>query len=205
MHIYMKCKRLADLMIASLFMLILMPLLILLVIVLMFVYQGRPLFTQWRPGLHSIPFRIYKFRTLNNKRDRNGNLLPDEERLTRIGAWLRKSSLDELPQLINVLKGDMSIIGPRPLLMEFIPYYSENQMRRHEVKPGITGLAQIKGRNGISWKEKFDWDVQYVDHISLKLDLLIMLQTFKAVITAQGINQEGEFSSEEFRGEASSD
>ena len=145
-------------------------------------------FRQTRGGLNGKPFRIYKFRTMNSRKDMNGNLFPDEDRLTRLGWFLRRSSLDELPQLINVLKGDMNIVGPRPLLLEYNDLYNEKHQRRLNVKPGITGLAQIKGRNGISWVEKFDLDVLYVQEQSLWLDISILFKTFTTVISSRNIN-----------------
>ncbi|MFO7152848.1 MAG: sugar transferase [Bacillota bacterium] len=160
---------------------------------------GRPvLFRQVRPGLHGKPFMMYKFRTMTEERDAEGRLLPDEKRLTSFGAWLRSWSLDELPELFNVLKGDMSLVGPRPLLMEYLDRYTPEQFRRHEVKPGITGWAQINGRNAISWEEKFKLDVWYVDNWSLWLDMKIIALTFWKVIKREGINQPGHATMEEF-------
>lgn len=162
---------------------------------------GSPiLFTQIRPGLHGQPFQMMKFRTMTDAKDAQGNLLPDAERLTSFGKFLRSSSLDELPELINVLKGDMSLVGPRPLLMEYLPLYSAEQARRHEAKPGITGWAQINGRNAISWEEKFALDVWYVDNQSLWLDIKILLLTIKKVIIKEGISAEGEATMSKFTG-----
>ena len=142
------------------------------------VYHGSPvLFTQDRPGKDEKVFKLYKFRSMSNKRDRDGNLLPDDERITRFGRLLRSTSLDELPELINIIKGDMSIIGPRPLLVEYLPYYTNQERRRHEVRPGLSGLAQIHGRNATSWEEKFSWDLKYVDHITFIGDLKIIAMT----------------------------
>ncbi|MCS6923723.1 MAG: sugar transferase [Fimbriimonadales bacterium] len=162
---------------------------------------GRPiLFRQLRPGLHGKPFVMYKFRTMTDARDAQGNLLPDSERLTPFGKWLRSTSLDELPELFNVLKGDMSLVGPRPLLMEYLDRYTPEQARRHEVKPGITGWAQIHGRNALSWDEKFQLDVWYVDNWSLWLDLKILWRTLWIVLRREGISAEGHATMPEFRG-----
>lgn len=163
--------------------------------------MGRPvLFRQLRPGLNGRPFCLYKFRTMANARDESGRLLPDDERLTRLGRWLRASSLDELPELWNVLKGDMSLVGPRPLLMEYLDRYTPEQARRHEVKPGMTGWAQVNGRNAISWEDKFRLDVWYVDNWSLWLDLKILIMTFVKVLRREGISAEGCATMPEFIG-----
>jgi lipopolysaccharide/colanic/teichoic acid biosynthesis glycosyltransferase len=169
---------------------------------LVYVDVGWPLlFRQDRVGLGGRIFELLKFRTMRDAVDRDGRPLPDRERLTRIGRFLRASSLDELPQLINVLRGDMSLVGPRPLLVEYLPRYSREQARRHEVKPGITGLAQVAGRNGLSWPEKFALDVFYVDHGSLALDLRILARTVAAVVKREGISAAGEATMPEFQGE----
>jgi sugar transferase EpsL len=161
--------------------------------------MGKPIFfRQLRPGLNGKPFEIYKFRTMTDRRDKNGALLPDSERLTGIGGFLRSSSLDELPELINVLKGDMSIVGPRPLLMQYLDRYTPEQARRHEVKPGITGWAQVNGRNAITWEDKFKLDVWYVDNQSLWLDLKIIGMTVLKVLRREGISQPGQATAEEF-------
>ena len=174
---------------------------ILITAALVFVSFGNPIiFSQTRPGYLGRPFKIYKFRTMNNCMDLDGQLLPDHERLTGLGKILRACSLDELPGLWNVLLGQMSIVGPRPLLMEYLPLYDENQSRRHEVKPGITGWAQVNGRNAISWSDKFDLDVWYVDNQSLLLDIKIILMTFKKVITRQDINAKGQATMSKFTG-----
>lgn len=162
--------------------------------------QGKPFFFQTRPGKNEKLFQIVKFKTMNDKRDSDGNLLPDVQRLTKIGEFIRKTSLDELPQLFNVLKGDMSLIGPRPLLPEYLPLYSETQRRRHEVKPGITGWAQVNGRNAISWQQKFEYDVWYVDHFTFLLDLKIIYLTIKKVFKREGITSENSVSAEAFKG-----
>lgn len=168
---------------------------------LIYLFLGRPvLFRQTRPGLNGKPFVLYKFRTMTNKTDPQGNLLPDEERLTRFGQFLRATSLDELPELINVLKGDMSLVGPRPLLMEYLPLYSKEQARRHEVRPGITGWAQVNGRNALSWQDKFKLDVWYVDHVSFLLDLKILVMTLLKVLKREAINQPGKATMEKFTG-----
>lgn len=158
------------------------------------------LFTQERLGLNQIPFQLYKFRTMNNACNNAGNLLPDEDRITKIGKFLRKTSLDELPELFNVLKGDMSLVGPRPLLMEYLPLYSKEQARRHEVRPGITGWAQVNGRNELSWEKKFEMDVWYVDNISFILDIKILWLTFWKVLKREGISQKGHATAEKFKG-----
>jgi lipopolysaccharide/colanic/teichoic acid biosynthesis glycosyltransferase len=164
---------------------------------------GRPaLFVQLRPGRHGVPFRLIKFRTMREAVDAQGRPLPDEERLTRLGQFLRAASLDELPELWNVLRGDMSIVGPRPLLMEYLPLYTPEQARRHEVRPGITGWAQINGRNALSWEEKFELDVWYVDHASLWLDLTIIALTIWKTLRREGISQAGHVTVPDFMGSA---
>jgi lipopolysaccharide/colanic/teichoic acid biosynthesis glycosyltransferase len=162
--------------------------------------SGKPFFFQKRPGKHEKIFSIIKFKTMNDKKDAQGNLLNDAERLTPIGAFVRKTSLDEIPQLINVLKGDMSLIGPRPLLIQYLPLYNEQQKRRHEVRPGITGWAQVNGRNAISWEQKFEYDVWYVDHCSFSTDVKILLKTIEKVFKGEGINQQGQATAEAFKG-----
>jgi lipopolysaccharide/colanic/teichoic acid biosynthesis glycosyltransferase len=153
------------------------------------VNDGEPFFLQERPGFKEQKFKVIKFRSMNNKKDSDGTLLPDNLRLTSVGKLVRKTSIDELPQLINVLKGDMSLVGPRPLLFKYLPLYSKEQRRRHDVKPGITGLAQVNGRNRITWTEKFSHDVYYVDNISFILDIKILFLTLKKVLVREGINQ----------------
>lgn len=170
---------------------ILFPLFIFIVIILCITNNGRPFFTQLRPGKNQKIFRLIKFKTMNDKKDRNGHLLPDSERLTIIGKLIRKTSLDEIPQLLNVIKGDMSLVGPRPLLVEYLPLYNATQKRRHNVKPGITGWAQVNGRNSISWEQKFDLDVWYEGHLSFILDTKIIFLTIKKVFTSEGINKDG--------------
>ena len=176
------------------------PLLCLLTIIILFTLGSPILFKQQRPGLFGKPFIFYKFRTMTSEKDENGNLLPDEKRLTKFGNFLRKTSLDELPSLWNVLKGNMSLVGPRPLLMEYLPLYSKEQARRHEVKPGITGWAQVNGRNAISWDEKFKFDIWYVENQSLRLDIKIIILTIWKVLKREGINQKGNTTMEKFRG-----
>lgn len=184
-------KRVFDLSFALCALILLLPLFCLIAL-LVRVGVGRPvLFRQERPGLYGKPFTIYKFRTMSDTRDAGGNLLPDEFRLTPIGSWLRKHSLDEIPQLLNVIKGELSIVGPRPLLMEYLPLYDLEQARRHEVKPGMTGWAQVNGRNALDWEEKFALDVWYVDNWSLLLDLKILWMTVGKVIKSEGINMKG--------------
>lgn len=163
--------------------------------------MGRPiLFRQKRPGLGGKIFGIYKFRTMTNEKDENGELLPDEQRLVGVGKFIRSASLDELPQIFNVLKGEMSFVGPRPLLIQYLPLYNEEQKRRHDVKPGITGLAQVNGRNAISWEQKFDYDVWYVDHQSFLLDMKILWLTFLKVVKRSDISQDGQATMEVFKG-----
>ena len=161
---------------------------------------GSVLFKQKRPGLNGKIFDMVKFRTMTDERDEKGNLLPDEERLTKFGKWLRATSLDELPEMFLVLKGDMSLIGPRPLLVSYLPLYNKHQQRRHEVKPGLTGLAQIKGRNAISWNKKFDYDVYYVEHISFFMDIFILIQTIHVVLKREGISSDTSVTMEAFTG-----
>ena len=193
-------KRLFDLSIAIVGLFMLSPLMFAIAI-LSFVFKINPvLFRQVRPGLRGKPFTIYKFRTMTDQHEANGNLLPDERRLTVLGKFLRSTSLDELPELFNVLKGDMSIVGPRPLLMQYLDRYTPEQARRHEVKPGITGWAQVNGRNAISWEEKFRLDVWYVDNQSLWFDLKIIGLTLWKLVKREGINQPGQSTMEEFRG-----
>lgn len=163
--------------------------------------MGKPvLFRQVRPGLHGKPFILYKFRTMTDERDEQGNLLPDEQRLTRLGRFLRRTSLDELPELWNVLKGDMSLVGPRPLLMEYLPLYTPEQFRRHEVKPGITGWAQVNGRNAITWEEKFKLDTWYVDNLSFWFDIKIIFMTVWKIIKREGISYPGAATMPKFQG-----
>jgi sugar transferase EpsL len=193
-------KRLFDISVAIVLLMVFCPLLAMLTI-LVRVRLGTPiLFIHLRPGLQGEPFNLYKFRTMTDARDANRVLLPDAERLTHFGRFLRSTSLDELPELINVLKGDMSLVGPRPLLMQYLKRYTPEQARRHEVRPGITGWAQVNGRNAITWEEKFKLDVWYVDNHSLWLDVKIIFMTIWKIFKREGINQPGQATMEEFRG-----
>jgi lipopolysaccharide/colanic/teichoic acid biosynthesis glycosyltransferase len=193
-------KRPLDAFLSTGALLVLSPI-ILFLSILVRINLGSPvLFTQDRPGLNSAIFKNYKFRTMTDKRDSNGNLLPDEDRLTTFGKKLRSTSLDELPELINIIKGDMAIVGPRPLLVRYLPRYNAFQSRRHEVRPGLTGLAQVEGRNGIPWEEKFEKDVYYVDHISFLFDIRIIFKTIKTVFSREGINENGSATMKEFMG-----
>lgn len=193
-------KRLFDFLIALIALLLFSPIFILVTIGLFFANQGKPFFFQIRPGKNEKLFRIVKFKTMHDKTDAEGNLLSDAERLTTIGRFVRKTSLDEIPQLLNVLKGDMSLIGPRPLLVQYLPLYNAEQKKRHDVRPGITGWAQVNGRNAISWDQKFAYDVWYVHNCSFVLDLKILFLTVKKVFVREGINQEGEATMEVFKG-----
>lgn len=197
---YQILKRFLDLFLAGVGFLILLPIFIVVTIALFFANQGNPFFLQCRPGLNEKIFKIIKFKTMNNKKDTHGNLLPDSMRLTSMGAFVRKTSLDEIPQLLNVLKGDMSLIGPRPLLPQYLSLYSQEQKRRHEVRPGITGWAQVNGRNAISWSRKFELDVWYVDNISICLDIKIVYLTFLKVFKREGISASGHVTIEPFKG-----
>jgi undecaprenyl phosphate N,N'-diacetylbacillosamine 1-phosphate transferase len=193
-------KRVFDFSAAIVGVMLFSPVLLLVTIGLFLANQGQPFFFQTRPGKNEKLFRIVKFKTMNDKKDAEGIPLSDAERLTPIGAWVRKTSLDELPQLFNVLVGDMSLIGPRPLLPQYLPLYNERQQRRHEVKPGITGWAQVNGRNAISWEQKFEYDVWYVEHLSFILDLKILFLTFKKVLIKEGINSNTSATMEVFKG-----
>ena len=193
-------KPFLDRLVSFLVLLGFMPLLIILMVFIFLDLKMNPFFLQKRPGKSGKIFRVIKFKTMTDARDDNGNLLPDSERLTTFGKFIRRTSLDEIPQLINVLKGDMSIIGPRPLLPEYLSLYNEYQKRRHEVKPGITGWAQVNGRNAISWQKKFENDVWYVDNVSLLLDLKIIIRTIKKVLISEGINESGQATTNKFIG-----
>ena len=197
-------KRLIDFLVAFVGLLLVTPVLFIVAILLMISNQGSPFFIQQRPGKNNRIFRLVKFKTMNDKRDAIGKLLPDSARLTNVGRFVRGFSLDELPQLINVLKGDMSLIGPRPLLVKYLPRYSVEQARRHEVRPGISGWAQVNGRNAICWEEKLKLDVWYVDNISFKLDCKILWMTFINVIKRKGINASLNTTMKEFTGTTSS-
>jgi sugar transferase EpsL len=193
-------KRILDLTLTIPGLLVLLPLMGTLAVWVRVVHGKPVLFKQVRPGYRSVLFPVYKFRTMTDARDPSGNLLPDEERLTRLGSFLRATSLDELPELFNVLSGQMSLVGPRPLFKQYLERYSKEQARRHEVLPGITGWAQVNGRNALTWDEKFKLDVWYVDHWSLGLDLKILLKTIGKVIKREGISQPGYATAEEFMG-----
>ena len=193
-------KRFLDFILSLMALIILSPIL-LIIYILVRIKLGKPaIFKQERPGKNEKIFTLYKFRTMTDEKDKDGKLLPDEKRLTKFGKILRSTSLDELPELVNILKGDMSIVGPRPLLVEYLPLYNEEQKRRHEVRPGLTGLAQVNGRNSLSWEEKFKDDVYYVDHISLWEDIKIILKTVGKVLKREGISQEGNATMEYFTG-----
>lgn len=193
-------KRIMDFLLAFIGLIFLSPIFFIVWVGLLVANAGKPFFYQDRPGRHGRVFRIIKFRTMNDKTDGNGNLLSDNERLTQVGKLVRKTSLDEIPQLLNVLNGDMSLIGPRPLRVEYLPIYNEAQSRRHEVRPGITGWAQVNGRNTISWTKKFEYDVWYVDNLSLLLDLKIIFMTVIKVIKANDINVSETIITEKFNG-----
>lgn len=195
-------KRILDFLIVFCVLLVIWPILLLITLWLHFANKGSgAFFTQNRPGKDGRIFKVIKFKTMTDKRDEDGKLLSDADRLTKVGSFVRSTSIDELPQLINVLKGDMSLIGPRPLLPQYLSLYSKEQARRHEVRPGITGWAQVNGRNAISWTKKFELDVWYVDHCSFLLDLKIFFLTIKKVFIREGISQEGQATMEAFNGE----
>jgi lipopolysaccharide/colanic/teichoic acid biosynthesis glycosyltransferase len=193
-------KRVLDLLVSLVAFCLLLPLFIVVTALLFIANQGSPFFIQARPGKNERIFRLVKFKTMNDKKDAAGNLLPDGERLTGIGKFIRKTSLDEIPQLINVIKGDMSLIGPRPLLVEYLPLYSNTQKRRHNVRPGITGWAQVNGRNAIGWKEKFELDVWYIENLNFLLDCKIIIFTLIKVVKSEGISQQGHVTMTKFEG-----
>ncbi|PKG43282.1 sugar transferase [Psychroflexus sp. MES1-P1E] len=193
-------KTVFDFLFALVGLLVLSPIFLLVTFSLMLANSGKPFFFQSRPGKNERIFKVIKFKTMNDKKDAGGNLLPDAERLTGVGKFVRKTSLDEIPQLINVLKGDMSLVGPRPLLVRYLPMYNDFQKQRHIVKPGITGWAQVNGRNAISWEEKFKLDVWYVKHQSFMLDLKILFKTVYKVIKSEGINTQGQATTKPFTG-----
>ena len=184
-------KRVIDFLVAFVIIILLLPVLLMVAVILWMNNGGSIFFMQQRPGKNEKLFRVIKFKTMNDKRDQQGNLLPDRERLTAAGKFIRSTSVDELPQLINVLKGDMSLIGPRPLLPKYLPLYSEEQKKRHHVRPGITGWAQVNGRNAISWAQKFEYDVWYVNNLSFLVDLKIAWLTIKKIVIREGINSDG--------------
>lgn len=193
-------KRPLDAFLSTGALIVFSPILLVTAILVRFKLGSPVLFTQDRPGKNEKIFKLYKFRTMTDERDENGELLPDEKRLTDFGKKLRETSLDELPELINLVKGDMAVVGPRPLLVRYLPRYNAHQARRHEVRPGFTGLAQIHGRNAISWKDKFDWDIKYVDHISFVTDVRIIFETIMTVVRREGISSDTSATMEEFLG-----
>jgi len=193
-------KRIIDIFISLTGLVVLSPIFLLISIMIYFKLGSPVFFIQKRPGKNEKIFKMIKFRTMLDAKDKKGNLLPDKKRLTSFGKFLRSSSLDELPELINVLKGEMSLVGPRPLLVEYLPRYNEHQARRHEMRPGITGLAQVNGRNAISWEDKFDYDVKYIDNFSLLLDLKIIIKTFSKVFKREDISSKNHATMEKFNG-----
>lgn len=193
-------KRIFDFTAAVLGFTVLLPVFLVLTVFLYFSNDGKPFFYQVRPGKDEKLFRIVKFKTMNDRKDNQGNLLPDSERLTAVGKFVRKTSLDEIPQLINVIKGDMSLVGPRPLLPEYLPLYNAEQKKRHDVRPGITGWAQVNGRNAISWDEKFEYDIWYADNVSLPLDIRILILTIRKVFVSEGISSDTSVTMEKFTG-----
>lgn len=193
-------KRPMDFFLSLCALIALSPVLLILIILGAINMKGNPFFTQLRPGKNEKIFRLIKFRTMTNGKDKAGNLLPDENRLTKYGRFLRSTSLDELPELINILKGDMSIVGPRPLLVQYLPLYNERQKLRHTVRPGLTGFAQINGRNAITWEQKFEEDVTYIENISFLGDMKIIFKTVVSVLKREGISQENNATMEEFKG-----
>lgn len=193
-------KRFLEFLLALIGFILLLPLFLFITTFLLIANEGKPFFFQSRPGKNGRLFNIVKFKTMNDRRSNKGELLSDEERLTAIGRFVRKTSLDEIPQLINVIKGEMSLVGPRPLLVEYLSLYSKEQNRRHEVRPGITGWAQVNGRNAISWKQKFEMDVWYVDNLNFCLDLKIILLTIKKVIIKEGVSSNTSVTMEKFNG-----
>lgn len=193
-------KRIIDFCLSLLALIVLSPVLLVLIILGAVKMQGNPFFTQERPGKSEKIFKLIKFRTMTNAKDKDGNLLPDEDRLTKYGQFLRSTSLDELPELLNILKGDMSIVGPRPLLVQYLPLYNERQKLRHLVRPGLTGLAQVNGRNSLTWEQKFEDDVTYIENITFFGDIKIIFKTAIAVLKREGISQENNVTMEEFKG-----
>jgi lipopolysaccharide/colanic/teichoic acid biosynthesis glycosyltransferase len=193
-------KRLFDFILAFVVLIFFSPIILITAFILAIINRGSPFFFQLRPGERNVIFKIIKFKTMTDERSRTGDLLPDDLRLTKFGSLVRKLSLDELPQMVNVLKGDMSLVGPRPLLIEYLPLYSDEQARRHEIKPGITGWAQVNGRNTLDWQTKFEFDVWYVDHCSFMLDLRILFLTLKKVVIREGISSGTSVTMEKFKG-----
>lgn len=197
-------KRLLDLILATLMFLVLSPIFLVLFVLLSFHFNGSPFFLQERPGRDSRRFQIIKFKTMRDATGEGGLIISDDKRITSFGKLVRRTSLDEIPQLLNVLKGDMSLVGPRPLLMEYLPLYNQTQARRHEIRPGVTGWAQVNGRNAIGWEQKFDFDIWYVDHLSVGLDLKILFQTLWKVVGGKGVSQRGHVTVGKFTGTESS-
>lgn len=195
-------KPVIDFVVSTAVFLLLLPLFMLITVLLYFANQGHPFFFQLRPGRAEKIFRLIKFKTMNEKKDRHGMLLPDAVRLTRLGKFIRKTSLDEIPQLLNVIKGEMSLIGPRPLLTEYLPLYNDFQKKRHSVTPGITGWAQVNGRNAIGWQQKFEYDIFYVQHMSFALDMKILLLTIAKVFKSEGISADGQATMQKFTGKS---
>lgn len=193
-------KRLIDFFASLIGFILLSPVFFIITILLIFANNGKPFFFQTRPGKNERLFKVIKYKTMNDKKDAEGNLLSDAERLTKVGKFVRKTSLDEIPQLLNVIKGDMSLVGPRPLLVEYLTLYNSGQKKRHQVRPGITGWAQVNGRNAISWKNKFELDVWYVEHLSFLLDLKILWMTIAKVFKSEGINSATSMTMEKFTG-----
>jgi len=193
-------KRVIDIIISVAVLICLIPFFIAIAVILTCANQGNPFFLQPRLGKNHKPFTIIKFKTMNDRKDGQGNFLPDAQRVTRVGAFIRKTSLDELPQLINVIKGEMSLIGPRPLLVDYLSFYNDRQRKRHDLKPGITGWTQVNGRNSIDWNKKFEFDVWYVENISFVLDVKIFCLTLIKVFTREGINHQGHYTMEPFKG-----
>ena len=203
---YKKCiKRLLDILISALVLILFCWLFLILWILVRVKLGGPAIFTQDRPGLNEKVFKLYKFRSMTNERDENGDLLPDEVRLTKFGKILRKTSLDELPEFWNILKGDMSFIGPRPLLVKYLPYYNDRERLRHSIRPGLTGYAQVHGRNAISWEQKFEYDIYYVEHLSFITDIKIIIDTIKAVFKSEGIALNALEDFDEYRKHSNSD
>ena len=197
---YLLFKRMMDILVAGIVLIALSPIILLSLIIQWIEIGSSPVFVQTRPGKNEVLFNIIKLKTMNEKRDSAGNLLPDKDRITRFGRFFRSASIDELPQLINVLKGDMSFVGPRPLLMEYLKLYNEEQRKRHDVRPGITGLAQVNGRNAISWQEKFDYDIKYAKVLSFSLDFIILLKTVKKVLNSSDIQSDTQVTMPKFTG-----
>ena len=193
-------KRFFDFMLSLLAIIVLSPILLLLIIIVAIAMRGNPFFVQLRPGKNNKIFKLIKFRTMTNKKDAEGNLLPDDQRLTKFGKFLRKTSLDELPELFNILVGDMSIIGPRPLLVKYLVLYNEEQLHRHDVRPGLTGWAQVNGRNDTTWEKRFQYDLEYVEKLSFAFDFKIFFMTIGKVFKRSGVSQEGHATMEEFKG-----